>query len=113
MLIFDLLSLCCFMLGGFLLITGGVGVLRLPEFFSRIHAAGVTETLATPLILVGLILQVGLSLEAAKLALILIFVLATSPSSTHAMASAALHGGYAPKVGTEAGGDREAASSKT
>lgn len=93
MLMLDLLSWCSFAIGGFLLITGGVGVLRLPDFFSRVHAAGITETLATPLILLGLILQVGVSLAAAKLLLIMVFVVATSPSATHAMASAALHGG--------------------
>lgn len=86
------------MIGGFLLVTGGVGVLRLPDFFSRVHAAGITETLATPLILFGLIFQIGLSLESVKLFLVVIFVLATGPSATHAMAGAALRGGAGPKL---------------
>ena len=97
MFLLDLLSWFFFLVGGFLLITGSVGVLRLPDFFSRVHAAGITESLASPLILIGLIIQVGLSLESVKLLLIIVFLLATSPSATHAMASAALRGGAGPK----------------
>lgn len=96
--ILDLISWSLWLIGGFLLITGAVGVLRFPDFFSRIHAAGITESMATPLILIGLILQIGWSLESVKLFLIMIFVLATGPTATHAMASAALHGGEEPTI---------------
>ena len=51
--ILELLSNICLMLGGVLCITGGVGLLRMPDFFSRVHASGVTETLAAPLLLIG------------------------------------------------------------
>lgn len=84
--------------GGFLCITGGVGLLRLPDFFSRVHAAGVTETLATPLLLFGLILQMELSLDTIKILMIMVLVLATNPTATHAMAKATLHGGLRPLV---------------
>jgi len=84
--------------GGFLCITGGVGLLRLPDFFSRVHAAGVTETLATPLLLLGLILQMEWSLDTIKVVMILVLVLATNPTTTHAMAKAALIGGQRPLV---------------
>ena len=86
--------------GGFLCITGGVGLLRLPDFFSRVHAAGVTETLATPLLLLGLMLQMELSLDTVKVLMIMILVLATNPTATHAMAKATLHGGQRPRKGT-------------
>ncbi len=82
--------------GGFLCITGGVGMLRFPDFFSRVHAAGVTETLATPLLLLGLILQMEWSLDTVKVLMIMIFVLITNPTATHSMAKAALHGGLRP-----------------
>ena len=78
--------------GGFLCITGGVGLLRLPDFFTRVHAGGVTETLSTPLLLVGLMLHMELSLDTVKVLMILIFVLITNPTATHSMAKAALHG---------------------
>lgn len=116
---FDLLSWFCILLGGFLLVTGGVGVLRLPDFFSRVHAAGITETLATPLILIGLMFQVGPTLESVKLFLVIVFVMATSPSATHAMARAALHGGEGPnpdsilEPGSKSDPTRETTSSKT
>lgn len=88
------------LLGGVLCITGGVGLLRLPDFFSRVHAGGVTETLAAPLLLVGLMLRMEWSLDLLKVVLILAFVLATNPTASHAMAKAALHGGQGPREGS-------------
>jgi len=94
----DLVSWGCFLCGGLLCITGGIGALRLPDFFSRVHAAGVTDTLAAPLLLLGVALQLGWSLDALKILLILGFVLATNPTTSHAMAKAALRGGQRPRV---------------
>lgn len=84
--------------GGVLCVTGGVGLIRMPDFFSRVHASGVTETLASPLLLVGLALQMEWSLDVVKVLMILILVLATNPTATHAMAKATLHGGQRPLV---------------
>jgi multicomponent Na+:H+ antiporter subunit G len=84
--------------GGLLCITGGVGLLRLPDFFSRVHAAGLTETLAAPLLLTGLMMQMEWSLDLLKVLIILVLVLATNPTATHAMAKAALHGGHKPRL---------------
>jgi multicomponent Na+:H+ antiporter subunit G len=94
----DWLSALLLLTGGVLCITGGVGLLRMPDFFSRVHAAGVTETLAAPLLLVGLMLQMEWSLDLFKVVMILVFVLATNPTASHAMAKAALHGGLRPQV---------------
>jgi len=96
-LLLEGLSAACLLAGSFLCITGGVGLLRLPDFFSRVHAAGVTETLAAPLLLTGLMLQMDWSLDLLKVLLILMFILATNPTASHAMAKAALHGGQGPK----------------
>ena len=99
--------------GGFLCITGGVGLLRLPDFFSRVHAAGVTETLATPMLLLGLMLQMELSLDTVKVLMIMVLVLATNPTATHAMAKAALHGGLRPLLKKTVGASKQGeASSK-
>ncbi len=84
------------LVGGFLCITGGVGLLRFPDFFTRVHAGGVTETLSTPLLLVGLMLHMEWSLDTVKVLMIMIFVLITNPTATHSMAKAALHGGLRP-----------------
>jgi len=94
--ILELLSGLCLLLGGVLCITGGVGLLRMPDFFSRVHAAGVTETLAAPLLLIGLLLQMEWSLDSVKVVMILFLVLATNPTATHALTKATLHGGQRP-----------------
>ena len=96
--ILELLSSLCLLLGGVLCITGGVGLLRMPDFFSRVHASGVTETLAAPLLLIGLLLQMEWSLDSVKVIMIMLLVLATNPTATHAMAKATLHGGQRPLV---------------
>ncbi len=96
--ILELLSNICLLLGGMLCITGGVGLLRMPDFFSRVHASGVTDTLAAPLLLLGLLLQMEWSLDSVKVIMILLIVLATNPTATHAMAKATLHGGQQPLV---------------
>jgi len=87
--------------GGFMCFSGGIGIHRFPDFFSRMHAAGVTDTLGSSLILIGLMLQTGWEITVlVKLILILLFMLLTSPTSSHALAKAALHGGLRPLLGT-------------
>jgi len=88
----DLFSWVCLLAGAFFAISGGVGILRFPDFFTRMHATGVTDTLCAGLILVGLMFQAGWSAALLKLFLILAFLLLTSPTATHAIAKAALHG---------------------
>ena len=69
---------------------GGVGLLRMPDFYTRLHAASVTDTLGAGLILLGLMLQAGWTLVSVKLLLILVFMWFTGPIATHALARAAL-----------------------
>lgn len=90
-------------LGGLLLISGSVGLLRFPDFYTRMHAAGVTDTLAAALIIFGLALIAGWGLPLVKLVLILLFILLTGPTATHALAKAAQHGGLEPIVKDESG----------
>lgn len=99
--------------GGFLAVSGGVGLLRMPDFFSRIHAAGVTETLATPFLLLGLMLQMDWSLDLVKVLMIMILVLATNPTATNSMAKAALHGGKRPLEKLSEAEEQGEAPSKT
>ncbi len=100
----DGLSWLCLLGGGFFGIVGGIGLLRFPDLFTRLHAAGVTDTLGAALILIGLMLQAGASLVTVKLALILAFGLFTSPTATHALAKAALHGKLKPTLQRPGGG---------
>ncbi len=95
-MIVDALSWACLLAGGFLGISGGIGILRFPDFFTRLHAAGVTDTLCAALILLGLMMQAGWGLVAVKLVFIILFLSFTSPTATHALARAALRGGLKP-----------------
>jgi len=89
-LVFDWISGAMLLTGGAVAITGGLGLLRFPDFYTRLHAGGMTDTLCMLLIIGGLILQAGLSILAVKLALILLFMLFTAPTASHALARAAV-----------------------
>jgi len=94
----DVLSWICLVAGGLFAVCGGIGVLRLPDLYTRMHAAGVTDTMGAGLVLLGLMFQAGISLALVKLALIFWMMLITSPTSTHALAKSALASGLAPLV---------------
>ncbi len=78
---------------------GGLGVIRLPDVYARLHGAGVTDTLGAGAILAGLMVQAGLSQATIKLFLIFVFLLFTSPTSTYALANAAFTRGIKPRLG--------------
>lgn len=92
-MILEILSIIFLVLGAFFSITGAVGLFRFPDFFTRVHAASVTDSIATLLIITGLILRTDFGLIAVKLLFILIFLLLTSPTASHALAKSARHGG--------------------
>ncbi len=107
-MIIDALSWILLVSGGLVGVAGAVGMHRFPDFYSRLHAAGITDTLCAMLILLGLGLQAGLSLAAFKLALIFVFLFFTSPTASHALANAAMHSGLKPKLHRVAAGrDRD------
>jgi len=94
-------SWACLLLGSAFCIIGGIGLIRLPDFYSRIHGGGITDTLGAGLVMLGLMLQAGWSLVTVKLVLIMLFLLLTSPVASHAIARAARHSGLEPKLGGE------------
>ncbi|MDT8448668.1 MAG: monovalent cation/H(+) antiporter subunit G [Wenzhouxiangellaceae bacterium] len=94
--VLDVISAICLIGGGAFGILGGTGLIRFPDFYSRLHAAGITDTLCTFLIIVGLLIQTGLSLVSIKLLLILLFMIFTSPTASHALARAGLAAGLVP-----------------
>ncbi len=95
-LVLDILSWVLLTLGGISVLIGGIGALRMPELYTRMHAAGVTDSLGAILVLGGVMLQAGLSLALIKLVAILLFLLLTSPTASNALASAALLAGTKP-----------------
>ena len=92
----DVVSWVCLLAGGAFALIGGLGLLRLPDVFARMHGAGMIDTAGLGLILLGLMVQAGLTLVTVKLVLVMAFVLVTSPITTHALARACLHGGARP-----------------
>ena len=95
-LLLDILSWSSIVSGGIFCVIGAVGLIRLPDVYCRMHAAGVIDTIGVALILLGLIIQAGWSIALAKLVIILAFVLFTSPTSCHALCRATLYGGINP-----------------
>ena len=77
-------------------VIGAVGLLRFPDFYTRLHAASITDTMGAWLILAGMILQTDNWLVAVKIVLIAIFLFFTGPTATHALARAALASGLRP-----------------
>lgn len=98
-MIVEILSWVCLLLGSFLGIIGGIGLHRFPDFYTRLHAAGTTDTLCAALFLVGLAFQAGLTLASLKLFLIFAFIFFTSPTASHSLANAAMIGGIKPVTG--------------
>ena len=84
--------------GSIFVLIGAFGLIRLPDFYTRLHAAGITDTLGAELILLGLMFQAGLSLVTVKLILISLFIFFTSPTATHAVANAARVMGLKPML---------------
>lgn len=92
----DALSWVCLVAGGFFCVVGAVGLLRMPDFYTRMHAASVIETLGAGLILFGLLLQAGFTLVAVKLLMVGLLIFFVSPTATHALARAGMVRGLKP-----------------
>lgn len=100
-LILDVASWVCLGGGALALLIGGIGINRMPDFYTRLHPAGITDTLGAGLVLLGLGLQAGLTLVAVKLLLIFLFLMLTSPTASHATARAALAAALRPRLGRD------------
>lgn len=92
----DVLSWVFLAGGGFFCLVGAVGMLRMPDFYTRMHASSVIETLGAGFLLAGMIIQAGLTLVTVKLIVIGLLVLFASPTASHALARAALARGVEP-----------------
>jgi multicomponent Na+:H+ antiporter subunit G len=95
----DLASWALIVAGGAFCLIGAVGILRMPDFYTRVHAASVTDVVGSFAILLGLALQAGASLVTVKLVFIAALIFFTSPAATHALVKAALERGVEPLGG--------------
>ncbi len=92
----DYLSWAAIVIGSVFALIGALGMLRLPDVFTRIHAASLIETMGAGMIILGLMFQAGLTLIGVKLVLILLFLFFTNPTTTHALVRALHHAGVKP-----------------
>ena len=83
-------------IGLLFILAGVIGILRLPDFYTRLHAMGKCDTLGVALVLIALAIHEGMSLNSVKILLISVFVGLANPTSTHALGRAALKAGLTP-----------------
>ena len=93
---FDIASWVLISIGGFFIVTGAVGMLRMPDVYTRMHAASLIDTPGAGLLIVGLALQAGSALVVFKLVVVLALLFFVGPVATHALAQAALEAGVEP-----------------
>jgi len=97
--IMGVVSASLLLVGSVFALIGSIGIVRMPDVFTRLHAAGITDTLGAAGVLLGLALKAGFSLLLVKLLLMLAFLLLLNPTACHALARAALHGLRRPWMG--------------
>jgi multicomponent Na+:H+ antiporter subunit G len=97
-LIIDIVSWVFILLGSFFVMVGALGLVRMPEIFTRMHAASVTDTLGVGFLILGMSVQAGFSLVTLKLLFLLVLFFFTGPVVTHALAQACLHEGVKPML---------------
>jgi len=95
---FDIISWILLLGGSIFVFIGGLGAIRLPNFYTRMHAASLTDTMGTIMILFGVMFQAVEVVVVLKLLLILGFLLLTGPTASYALANAALLSGMKPKA---------------
>ncbi len=102
-LLFHIFAWFFIVLGSIFCIIGGIGLIRFPDFYTRMHAAGITDTLGAGCLIVGLGFEMGFSLITFKLIAILGFLWIASPAAANALASAAMARGLEPIVDEKGG----------
>ncbi len=92
----NVVSWACLLAGAVFCVIGALGMIRMPDFYTRVHAASVTDTAGAGLLLLGMMLQAGFTLVTVKLIIIGLLIFFTSPTATHALCKAALTRGLKP-----------------
>jgi multicomponent Na+:H+ antiporter subunit G len=94
----DIASWVLILIGSGFIVAGALGIVRLPDVYTRMHAASVIETIGAGTLFAGLMLQAGFTQATLKLLFILLLFFFTGPVITHALAQAALHAGVKPEI---------------
>ncbi|HUF87349.1 MAG TPA: monovalent cation/H(+) antiporter subunit G [Thermohalobaculum sp.] len=102
-LLVDILSFVALTAGGAFYVIGAIGLNRMPDVFTRMHAVSVSETVGIGLLVLGMLLQAGVSLVAVKLIFIVLALWTSGAVATHALARAALHDGERPLLANAQG----------
>ena len=92
----DIMSWIFVSLGSFFVVCGAIGILRMPDIYTRLHSASIIDTTGAGFLILGMILQAGWSLVTLKLLFVLAIFFFTLPVASHALARAALHEGIVP-----------------
>ena len=95
----DMLSVLLLFFGVLFILVGSIGLLRMPDVFTRMHAAGITDTIGAAAIILGLMLVAGWTIVLIKLLIVLLFLMLLHPTACHALARAAVHGIRSPWQG--------------
>jgi multicomponent Na+:H+ antiporter subunit G len=90
-LLIDIASWISLLLGSFFVVVGALGLVRMPEVFTRMHAASIIDTAGVGFLVLGMLLQAGFGLTSLKLLILLALFLVTGPVVTHALAQTCLH----------------------
>lgn len=106
----DIISWVLIAAGSFFVMTGSIGLVRMPDVFTRLHAASVVDSVGAACLLGGMMVQAGFTLVTLKLVILLVLLFFTSPVATHAVAQAAMHDGVEPVL--DEGGAATQAKSK-
>ena len=85
----EIFSWIFILLGSLLILIGSIGLIRLPDFWSRLHGASITDTGGVLFLLIGMMIQAGSIWVFLKLVAIGIFLFVSSPTASHAIANAA------------------------
>ena len=96
----EIASVILLLIGALAMLVGGIGILRMPDLFTRLHAVGITDTLGAAAILLGLAFIAGWGLLLVKLFLILAVLLLLNPTASHALGRAAVRGARRPWLST-------------
>lgn len=83
-------------LGCFLVVVASIGIVRFPDFYSRLHPAGKTDSMGQALVFVSLMIYEGFTMATLKMVIIILFIFIANPTATHALANAAHAGGVKP-----------------
>jgi multicomponent Na+:H+ antiporter subunit G len=94
--IIHIITVILVIFGAFFMLVGSIGVVRLPDFFTRSHATSKSDTLGIMLVLGGLAFYEGMSITGVKLILIIFFVALANPVGAHALARSAFYFGIKP-----------------